>query len=73
MPQWESWRCTAREVRRRCLSGRQKKCSHRLHKMIQDGAGGGGAVAHGVVVEETDEHFVERGDYHFRRALLVQL
>ena len=41
--------------------------------MVQDGAGGGGAVAHGVVAEETDEHFVERGDYHFRRALLVRL
>ena len=31
-------------------------------QMVQDGAGGGGAVTHVAVVEGTDEHFVDGGN-----------
>ena len=33
--------------------------------MVQDGTGGGGAVAHIAVVEGTDEHFVDVSNQYF--------
>ena len=38
--------------------------------MVQDGVGGGGAVAHVEVAEGTDEHFVDRWDEHFPKGLV---
>ena len=39
-------------------------------QMVQDGAGGGSAVAHVVVAEGTDEHFVDGGDEHLSKGLV---
>ena len=38
--------------------------------MVQDGAGGGGDVAHLAVAEVTDEHFVDGGNEHFPKVLV---
>ena len=39
-------------------------------KMIQDGAGGGGAVAHVAVAEKTGGNFVDGGDEHLSKGLV---
>ena len=38
--------------------------------MVQDGAGGGGSIAHISVAEVTDEHFVDVGDEHLKKGLV---
>ena len=38
--------------------------------MVQDCAGGGGAVAHLAMAEGTDEHFVDSGDENFPKGLV---
>ena len=37
--------------------------------MIQNGAGGGGSVFHVAVVEGTDKHLVDGGDYNLKKCL----
>ena len=39
--------------------------------MVQDGAGGGDAIAHVAVVEGTDEHFVDGNDENLSKGLVV--
>ena len=39
-------------------------------QMVQDGAGGGGDVAHVAVAEGPDENFVDGGDEHFPKGLV---
>ena len=39
-------------------------------QMVQDGAGGGGSVAHIALVEGTDEHFVDGSDENFSKVLV---
>ena len=38
--------------------------------MVQDGAGGGGAVTDAAVAEGTDEHFADGGDDHLPKGLV---
>ena len=38
--------------------------------MVQNGAGGGGAVSHVAVAEGTDENFVDGGDENFPKGLV---
>ena len=38
--------------------------------MIQNGAGGGGAVSHIALAEGPDEHLVDGGDYNLTKCLV---